>query len=192
MGNSFGDAGLAVDGNTVLIGSDANFANGLFGIVYVIRKGNSGNWEIQQEITETSLGAADAIGTSIGLDGNCAIVGAPTAFEVINGVPLDGVAYIFCTDVGTGTLHSASNPVEIAISPNPASNRFSAAFSLVRLDLVQVCLFDARGCLIRRISKPMPVGDHIVEFEVEGLASGLYFVSVRGGGWASVEKIVIK
>lgn len=191
-GGSFGNAGLAVDGNTVLIGSDANPADGLIGLVYVIRKSNGNIWEIEQEITESSLGAADAIGTSIGLDGQHAIIGTPSAGEIINGLQLYGVAYIYTTDVSTADLSHSPIYTEINLSPNPAVDQLFVSFSLAQPELVDLCLIDISGRIIRRISRSLPAEDHVLAVNIQGINSGVYILNARGVGWTSVKKIVIK
>jgi hypothetical protein len=188
----FGNVGLAVDGNTVLIGSDANPAGGLIGVVYVVRKSDSNIWEIEQEITESSLGAADAIGTSIGLDGNYAIIGTPSASETINGLQLDGVAYIYSTDVSTDDSSYSPIHTEIGLSPNPADDQLFVSFSLAQPELVHVCLFDITGRMIRKISRSLPAEDHVLTVSTQGIDSGVYILSARGVGWTSVKKIIIE
>lgn len=192
MGSSFGNAGLAVDGNTVLIGSDANRANELFGIVYVFRKDESGKWEIEQEITESSLGAADAIGTSIDLDGDCAVVGAPSASEVINGVLLDGVAYVFCTDVRTGGDNINPRFVKLSVSPNPASDQVIISLPGSKKEFVQVSLFDAQGRLVRRTAEVFSSNVHFCRIKVADLPPGIYFIRVQGEKGSGVGRVVVE
>lgn len=78
IGDSFG-LSVAVDGDTVLVGSRSNASGPMnSGAVYVFERNNGGedNWGEATQLTASDAGLRDHFGISVALDGDTAIVGA--------------------------------------------------------------------------------------------------------------------
>lgn len=89
-GDSFGEA-VAVSNGVALIGApgDDNVGSGA-GLVYVFAHGSTG-WSEQQTFTGSLVGAGDAFGASIAMDGDTAVIGAHRDDSVANDC---GTAYV--------------------------------------------------------------------------------------------------
>ena len=109
--DNFGTS-VALDGNTAVIGAPGADDNGIdSGSAYVFtRNASTGAWSQQTKLTASSDGAAgDALGISVALDGDTAVVGAylddredNTMTTDVDEAALDaGSAYVFTRDSGT-------------------------------------------------------------------------------------------
>ncbi len=68
------------------------------------------------------------------------------------------------------------------IVPNPAQNETTIRFSVRGRRAVSVELYDATGLRVTTVSDAIvDAGDHSVTLSVAGIASGIYYVAVRGG-----------
>ena len=91
---------VAVDGTTLLIGAsvDSQIAAAAgAAYVYVV---SGGNWTLQKKLMASDGSSGDVLGTSVGLSGDTAIVGAPYDSDVATNA---GAAYVF---VRNGTTWS--------------------------------------------------------------------------------------
>lgn len=104
-GDHFGYA-VAVDGDTALVGAYGK--GGLQGTAAVFTR-SAGVWSQSAVLTPKDLVGKDAVGTSVALDGNTAVVGAPG----------QGVAWVF---VRVGTTWSEQ--AKLAASDFVAGDRF--------------------------------------------------------------------
>jgi hypothetical protein len=96
---------VAIDGGTALIGArladiddDPNISG--HGAVYVFRE-SGGVWTESQKLTASDAAGAEQFGSSVALDGDRAIVGAP--YARINGQNWRGSAYVFTESGGSWT-----------------------------------------------------------------------------------------
>ncbi|MCA8981456.1 MAG: hypothetical protein H6831_01915 [Planctomycetes bacterium] len=89
-GDAFGTA-VAVSNGIALIGApgDDDVGNGA-GLVYVFAHGSTG-WSQQQTFSGSLVGAGDAFGCAVALDGDTAVIGALRADDVAND---SGAAYV--------------------------------------------------------------------------------------------------
>lgn len=98
-----------LDGDTILVG--APFKNGALtgaqaGAAYVYTK-NAGVWSLQQKITDLSGAAGDQFGTSVALQGDTAVIGAPLDDVIF----VDrGSAQVFTRSAGSWTKRTTLNP----------------------------------------------------------------------------------
>jgi glutamine cyclotransferase len=132
--------------------------------------------------------------------------------EIMNGIAFDAAdARLFVTgklwpklfqiDVATVTqptgVEGDDFPSEATIAlrsfPNPCGRLATVAFDSQGGEPVSVRLFDAGGRLVRRLfdGRP-PAGEHSLPFRTAGLASGIYFVTLRSGGLVSSRRILIE
>jgi hypothetical protein len=68
----------------------------------------------------------------------------------------------------------------VSIYPNPVTDQFSVAFSLVKPDNVEISVFDMMGRLMTKTdAKSMNVGQNQVDISVNGMAAGIYNVKIQ-------------
>ena len=96
VGENFG-AAIALDGGTALIGAPGSY-NGRQGTAYVFGD-TGGTWAQVQELTAGDGTANDRFGSTVGLSGAVAVVGAP--FADTGGNTNEGAAYVFEQSDGT-------------------------------------------------------------------------------------------
>lgn len=89
----FGEA-VAVDGDTVLVGTPLADVNGVVnqGAAYVFM-GSGSNWTEHAKLSAADGAAEDRFGASVALDQNSALVGAPNF--AVDGALEQGAAYVF-------------------------------------------------------------------------------------------------
>lgn len=91
--------GFAVDreGDTLIIGAPQHYSNALPGSFYAFVRDQTGHWSERQRVFGDYVAGqaefGDLFGTSLSLEGNTLLVGAP--FMEQNGTMLVGLAYIF-------------------------------------------------------------------------------------------------
>ena len=78
-------------------------------------------------------------------------------------------------------------------SPNPFSQRTTLRYTLPAPAQVVLTVTDAVGREVRRlVSQSVGAGSHVVPFDAEGLASGVYFVRLEvGGALSAVQRVSI-
>ena len=111
VGDGFGDS-MAISGGTALVGAPQTSVNGQksAGVVYIFTRSGT-SWSEQAELSDVGGAADDDFGSSVALDGDTALVGAPfERVSVFNDQP-GGAAYIY-TRSGTTWSPQArlSNP----------------------------------------------------------------------------------
>ena len=93
------------------------------------------------------------------------------------------------TRIGTG--------LTLAMSPNPAPGRVTAAFGLPRADRVDLAVYDAAGRRVKTlIAGTLHAGDHRVQWTGRDeagntAAAGIYFVRLRGTEGAIAKKVLL-
>jgi hypothetical protein len=94
-GDDFGRS-VAIAGDTILVGSPWSGAGGA---AYVFER-NGNTWSQQQKLTASDGDAKDEFGHSVALDGNTAVVGAPSDEPQTNVGGTAGSAYVFVRNGG--------------------------------------------------------------------------------------------
>ncbi|MBU0519257.1 T9SS type A sorting domain-containing protein [bacterium] len=89
----------------------------------------------------------------------------------------------------------------LAISPNPFNAQATISFDLLSAGMVDINIFDIAGRNVGatlcgrpgQAQRPAPTqtGHHTVTFDASHLPSGIYFVCVRAGNLAQVQKMVL-
>jgi len=98
--NDFFGMRVAVDGDTIVIGAEADDDDGASsGSAYVFVR-NAGVWTEQQKLTASDAAEGDWFGSSVAVDGDTAIIGAERADD--NGTN-SGSAYVFTRNAGVWT-----------------------------------------------------------------------------------------
>ena len=105
---------MALDGDTALVGACDTTVAGLedAGAAYVFT-GAGASWSEQTELTASDVAGDDQFGTSVALDGDTALIGAPD--KTVSGQDSAGAAYVF-----TGAGASWSQQAELS-APDPAA-----------------------------------------------------------------------
>ncbi len=79
------------------------------------------------------------------------------------------------------------------IQPNPAQEQAQLQYYLPEAEQVKVLLFDQYGKLVRTLQQGQQVaGDHIFTFDVEELASGVYYTSLLARGGVITKKLLVQ
>jgi hypothetical protein len=76
--------------------------------------------------------------------------------------------------------------------PNPFNPVTRIRFTIPRQEKVELAVYDILGRkVIELLNRTMPAGMHQVEFNGEGMASGLYFYIIRAGNYKDIKKMVL-
>jgi hypothetical protein len=162
-GNTFGVA-VAVDGNTIVIGDSKNsqLASDA-GAVYVFIK-NGTSWSLEQKLTASDGAAADGFGSSVTIENDQLVVGAPGRDEKKSS---DGAAYVFIRNGGQWTEQA-----KLVVSGT--TNEFDFLGSAVSIS-GDTALIAAKGCCADGLS----------------YSTGGAYVFVRvGENWSQQAKLV--
>jgi len=103
-------AHVAIDGNTMVIGAPGEDSNGAVadnsepssGAAYVFDRGASGTW-VQTAYLKGTIGSGDVFGSSVAIEGDTIVVGAPAEDSDDDSILNVGNAYIFERVVGIWT-----------------------------------------------------------------------------------------
>lgn len=118
--DNFG-AGVALDGDTALVGAPDYFENGIYGSVYVFTRAGT-VWSQQTKLLRTSGAIEDNFGSVVALDGDTALVGAHGLHDDFS---LTGSAYVF---VRNGTTWSQQSTL---LAPDGAGgDKFGGSVAL--------------------------------------------------------------
>ncbi len=75
--------------------------------------------------------------------------------------------------------------------PNPFNSTTAVCFTLPTAAAIKLAVCDLTGREVAMLSEgEMPAGEHSLEFNAEGLAAGLYIISLDAGGVLLREKAV--
>ena len=160
------------------------------GEVFVFRYDGS-DWVEVQRLNATAADAGQvAFGTSIGLDGDRIIVGAPKYGA--GGVEDAGIAYIFSNVFATSAENES--PLAAALSlpaPNPASTAAGLTLSLDQPGTVRATLHDALGRTVRTVYDGPAAGTLDLRVDLRGLAAGAYTLRVSDGGSVAARRLTV-
>lgn len=78
-------------------------------------------------------------------------------------------------------------------SPNPFNPRTTLRFELARAGVVQMVVTDAQGRRVATLADGvLDAGSHTIDWSADGLASGVYFVSLRTPAGHSTQRVVLQ
>lgn len=95
----------------------------------------------------------------------------------------------------TGSEIPKRSPESFAIDqnyPNPFNPSTTIKYELPRAAHVTICVFDALGREVSvLVNERIEAGSHEVQFDADGLASGIYLYRLRAGEFASTKKMLV-
>jgi len=175
-GASFGHD-VAIDGGQIVVGADSDQLdvsgnNPLLaaGSAYIFQRNSNGSWSETQKLIASSRDKFDEFGTSVGINGNAVVVGAPSDDE--DGAFNSGNSYIFEKD-GSGTWNETQRIVPLDIA---GGDQFGYASSI------------QNGMVL--------IGSIRQEFDADGnnqlLNSGAAYIFEKegNGSWTQSQKLV--
>ncbi|MEO1450906.1 MAG: T9SS type A sorting domain-containing protein, partial [Bacteroidota bacterium] len=85
-------------------------------------------------------------------------------------------------------------PFKLAVGPNPFEDRVQVKLEVAETQRVKLSVFDQRGVLIRdQYVRTIEAGSqHTVDFEMQGLAAGMYLLKVQGHDFQTVRRLIRK
>lgn len=74
-----------------------------------------------------------------------------------------------------------ASAVALSVKPNPTSGALRAEYKLLTESVVAFRLFDITGHILKVVETPaaMEAGDHIIDFPIEDLPPGIYFLALQ-------------
>lgn len=76
--------------------------------------------------------------------------------------------------------------------PNPFNPCTKISFNLMKMNDVNLSVYDASGRLIKTLlNKMTEAGEHSITFDASGLASGIYFYTITASGFRETMKMVL-
>lgn len=88
--------------------------------------------------------------------------------------------------------HFNINKGNVKVFPNPFNSTTSISFNLTNPGNVVLSVYNLQGALVTYfVNSFQPVGEHIVEFNANGLPSGLYFIKMHVGDKIETGKMMI-
>ncbi|MDO9000881.1 MAG: T9SS type A sorting domain-containing protein [Bacteroidota bacterium] len=91
--------------------------------------------------------------------------------------------------VSENALNSASSSV---VYPNPATNNATLAIDLKDNSAVDITLLNTIGQLVKTTKAQGQIGENAINIDLNGLSSGIYFVTVKVGNATSTKKLVVQ
>lgn len=155
---------FAMEGNTALIGAyyQTIGANSFQGAVYVFTESN-GVWTQTQELTASDGAGGDNFGTSVAIDGDTVLIGAPS---VAIGSNLNvGAAYVFTRSGGTWIQGQ-----KLMADDGAASSTFGISVAV-------------RGSMTL-------IGAHGAAINGQNSQGAVYAFTASGGTWSQAQKLV--
>jgi hypothetical protein len=117
------------------------------------------------------------------------------------GLGLDSTQSVYITDfweynpdsLATNLVGQILEPNSASVYPNPLTAWGNVSFSLSQNARVIVELCDLNGEQHGRlVDKHLEVGTHLIPYNIEGLASGLYLLRIKVNNETLVRKIVVE
>ncbi|MDO9577174.1 MAG: T9SS type A sorting domain-containing protein [Candidatus Cloacimonadales bacterium] len=100
---------------------------------------------------------------------------------------------------GTTSISPWEDPQSIPVSetflknyPNPFNPETTISFNLNQPENVELKVYNIAGQFVRNlIEEELPAGNHSINFESNGLASGIYFLKLKAGDLTEERKILL-
>lgn len=124
--------------------------------------------------------------------GNYRIKAGTTTVYTMNGVFTDQDIKLFRTSVFTGLNEVNAIVSNIAVYPSPAKNSASLSLDLIQNETITVNVVNTVGQVVYSDSmKDLSAGNHVVNFNTESWANGIYNVNVSTTNGTTNVKLVI-
>ncbi len=105
---------------------------------------------------------------------------------------LDKIVLSEATSGGDGQGAPGERPTLRQNYPNPFNPTTIIRYSLPRTTSVSLIIFDALGQEVARlVDRVQNMGEHEVRFDGSGVASGVYFYTLRAGGMTTSKKLLL-
>ncbi len=76
--------------------------------------------------------------------------------------------------------------------PNPFNPVTRISYTLPNDGFVTLSVYDVRGRLVERlVAEVRPTGEHVVEWNAEGFATGIYFYRLQVGNFMETRKMIL-
>jgi endonuclease/exonuclease/phosphatase family metal-dependent hydrolase len=97
------------------------------------------------------------------------------------------------TPLSTGVIAKGPQKFELSQNyPNPFNSRTVINYELPITNFVELTIFNLRGQkVLTLISEKQEVGNHQVEWDASGFASGVYYYHLKAGEFQGVKKMVL-
>ena len=129
-------------------------------------------------------------GTTIGMDGSSFVSLAPTVEEGPT-VRVPVVRPVFTCYVGLE--NETINEGDVSLYPNPASENTNVSLTLNNKEEVTIVVRDLAGKTIQTINAGnLSSGAHNIEMNLEGMAQGMYTVTISAGASNITQKMIVK
>jgi hypothetical protein len=108
---------------------------------------------------------------------------------------LDDLLILFENDGPTNVKEEISSPKEYYLAqnyPNPFNPTTSLQFTISSQQVVSLKVYDILGNEIATlVNEEKPAGEYEVEFNGEGLSSGMYFYTLKAGEFSETKKMIL-
>ncbi len=90
-------------------------------------------------------------------------------------------------------LEASTSDPELGESfPNPFNPVTRISYSIPKSSFVTLSVYDVSGRLVDRlVSDTRPAGQHLVEWDASGFASGIYFYRMVVGDFSETRKMIL-
>ncbi|MCE3280785.1 MAG: repeat-containing protein [Bacteroidetes bacterium] len=83
-------------------------------------------------------------------------------------------------------------PNLLSVYPNPSSSSTTIHYTLSEISVVEICVYDLLGNKVINLeSGKKSVGNHRLNWNVEGLSEGMYMIQLNTAGKISTQKIIV-
>ncbi len=123
--------------------------------------------------------------------GNYKIKAGTTVIYTMNGVMSTQDLKLFRTSVFTGINETNSSVSNIAVYPSPAKNSASLSLDLIQNETLTINVVNTVGQVVYSESNNLSAGNHVVNFNTEAWANGIYNVNVSAPNGTTNVKLVI-
>ncbi|MEJ2719728.1 MAG: T9SS type A sorting domain-containing protein, partial [bacterium] len=118
---------------------------------------------------------------------------------VLTGQLWDGTSFkaVDCVTIVGGQVDpvgsdSGNEVVLRGAAPNPFNPVTRISYFLPREELVRLLIYDIRGRLVQRLVVAVQTGgEHVVEWNARGVASGVYFCAIEVGSFTQTRKLIL-
>jgi hypothetical protein len=92
----------------------------------------------------------------------------------------------------TADLRAAEGEITLTTSPNPFNPVTTISFEIRDAGIVNLAVYDISGRLVGDlVNGQLKAGEHQIDFDGSGLASGIYIYILRAGDFADCGKMVL-
>jgi hypothetical protein len=122
----------------------------------------------------------------------CIDAGDPSLPRDPDGTVADiGAFYFDQLEVGEPLIPHPSSFI-LSAFPNPFNQTTTLRFSLSRASDARITIYDLTGRAVKTIDLPgSSAGEHSSQFDATGLASGVYFASLRANNQTAMQKLLL-